>query len=636
MIPETGGGMNEYESKLTSAREAAARLRSGQHVVIGSGAAEPQALVEALAARREELFDVEVLHLLTLGPAPYADPAFAGHLRHNAFFIGPNVRGAVTQGLADYTPCYLFEIPSMIRSGRVRVDAALIEVAPPRGGSCSLGVSVDILRAAVEAADYVVAQVNAHMPATHGNTLLPLSEIDAFVPGDHALPELPRPEATAAALWIGRYVAQLVDDGATIQAGIGAVPNAVLAALAEKKDLGVHSELISDGVLSLLEAGAVTGRRKTLHPDKVVCSFCFGGARLYEAVARPEFEFHPVDYVNDPFVIARNDKMVSINSALEVDLTGQVAADSLGHSFYSGVGGQVDFIRGAARSKGGRSIIAMPSTADAGRCSRVRCCLREGAGVVTTRADVDFVVTEYGIASLKGRTIRERALALVGIAHPRFREELLAQAKRRGYLDAGHVLPPAGDRYLVELECRRRFGDLDVFFRPIKPTDERRLKDLFYSQSKETTLMRFGVPLRFLSEAQFQDLVTIDYLSSVAIAAFAPYKDSIRMIGVGRFYADPGGKTAEAAVTVHDDYQVRGIGTFLIDYLAWIAKERGLESLRCEVMTPSSGMLRTLQRRFTKIRESGAGPDGVTLTARLADWKGRGNPVLEPAPARSR
>lgn len=613
----------------TSAAEAVKRIRSGQHVLVGSGAAEPQRLVEALAARRGELFDVEVLHLLTLGAAPYAGPEFAGHLRHNALFIGPNVRAAVGVGLADYTPCYLSEIPAMIRSGRLRVDAVLTQVAPPDGGGCSLGVSVDIVKAAVESADFVVAQVNRRMPATRGESRVPLSQIDALVEADMPLPTLAPQAPTAVAGRIGRYVAQLVEDGSTIQAGIGSVPNAVLAALADKRDLGVHSELVSDGVLALVAGRTVTGRRKTVNPGRVVASFCLGSARLYEAVGQlRDFEFYPSDYVNDPCVIQRNEHMVAINSALSVDLTGQVAADSVRGSFYSGVGGQVDFIRGAARSKGGKAIIAMPSTAANG-VSRIVACLPEGTGVVTTRADVDFVVTEFGIASLKGRTIRERALALSAVAHPAYRRQLVDDAKSRGFLDAGHITPLPELPYPIELECRRRFGDADIFFRPMKPSDERRLKDLFYSQSKETTLMRFGVPLRFLSEQQFQDLVSIDYVDSMAIAAFAPYRDSLRMIGVGRYYVEPGGRAAEAAVTVHDDYQRRGIGTFLMDCLAWSARRRGLETLRCDVMTSSTRIQRMLKRSFARFTESGASPDGTSITVMLADWKGLGNPAQQ-------
>lgn len=621
--------MDIYQGKKTTAQKALETVRSGQRVLIGSGAAEPQRLVEALAARSAELADVEVLHLLTLGSAPYAETKFKGHLRHNALFIGANVRGAVAQGLADYTPCFLSEVPSLIRSGRIPVDAALISVAPPEGGFCSLGVSVDILKAAIETAGTVVAQVNARMPWSEGDTRVLVEDIDAFVESDQPLPELPRPEYTAASLWIGRYVSSLIEDGSTLQIGIGAIPNAVLAALSGKKDLGIHSEMVSDGILPLIEKGVITGKAKSLHRGKIVASFCMGTRRLYDTVDHnPLFEFHPCDYVNNPMIIARNDRMAAVNSALQVDLTGQVAADSLAHRFHSGVGGQVDFMRGASMSPGGRSIIAMPSTAKNGTVSRIVVALAEGTGVVSTRADVDFVVTEYGIASLKGKTIADRAVALISVAHPDYRRQLLDAAKRVRYLDAGYSLPPYSGPYAVELEVKIAFKNQDVFFRPIKPSDERRLKEMFYGQSAKTTYLRFGIPLKRLSERQFQQMVAIDFRSSMAIAGFVKEDGGEKMMAVARYYADSKDEIAEAAFTVLDRYQGRGIGTFLLDYLVYIGKERGLKGFRAEVMDVNAPMRRVLEKCFKKLKERDLGPDGVSLTALFSDWKGKGNPAL--------
>ena len=422
-------------SRFVSAEEALRPVRSGQHLVVGSGAAEPQALVAALSAKGPELCDAEVLHLLTLGAAPYAHARFEGRIRHNALFIGPNVRGAVEKGLADYTPCFLSEIPGMFRSGRIRVDAALIQCTPFEGGAASLGVSVDIVKAAVEAADYVVAQVNPRMPWTLGDTLIREDQVDALVLGPEEPIALPVPAPTPAARWIGRDIASLVADGDTLQAGIGAIPDAALAALSAKKDLGIHSEMISDGLYRLWRAGVANGSRKSLHPGKAVGTFAMGSRELYAALDRnPAFEFHPADYVNSPLTIARNERMVSINSALQVDLTGQVCSDSIGTRFYSGFGGQVDFIRGAARSRGGRPIIALPSTARDGRVSRIVDALPEGSGVVTSRGDVHYVVTEHGVASLYGKSLRERAQELIAIAHPDFRSDLRAAARRRRLL----------------------------------------------------------------------------------------------------------------------------------------------------------------------------------------------------------
>ncbi|HVE13506.1 MAG TPA: GNAT family N-acetyltransferase, partial [Elusimicrobiota bacterium] len=620
-----------YLGRKMSAREALAPIRSGARVLVGSGAAEPQELTHALAARGTELCNIEVLHLLTLGTAPYAQAKYRDCFRHNALFIGPNVRDAVARGLADYTPCFLSEVPRLIRSGRIPVDVALIEVTPPEGGVCSLGVSVDIVKAAVEAAEYVVAQVNCAMPWTLGDSFIKVSDIDAFVVKEEPILELPRPEPTAAALWIGRYVARLIEDGDTIQAGIGAIPDAVLSALMDKKDLGIHSEMISDGVLALWRAGKITGARKSLHPGKIVAGFCLGSRALYEAVSRnPTFEFYPSDYVNAPSVIAKNERMVAINSALQVDLTGQVGADSLGHRFYSGVGGQVDFIRGAAASPGGRSIIALPSTAKKGSVSRIVPAMSEGTGVVTSRADIDFVVTEYGIASLKGKTIRERAVALIQVAHPKHRAELAKAAKAVGYLDEGHVLPVLEEPYRAELEAKRRFGEEEVFFRPIKPSDERYLKELFYTQSQETTYLRYGMALKRLSEKQFQEMVAIDYRNSMAIAAFARAGGRQRMIAVARYYVLPGSKSAEAAFTVHDDFQGLGIGRFLVHYLSWIAQERGLEAFEAEVLSVNGPMRRLFRESFRGARERILGPDGVLISVRLAERKGAGNPALAP------
>lgn len=619
-----------YSGRRMTAQEAVAPIRSGMRVLLGSGAAEPQHLVEALTARGPQLTDTEVVHLLTLGAAPYVQPQFEGHFRHNALFIGPNVREAVRKGAADYTPCFLSEIPRLIRAGRIPVDAVLIEVAPPENGVCSLGVSVDILKAAVESASWVVAQVNPRMPWTLGDSFLRVEDIDAFVSCEEPILELPAAEPTAVALWIGRYAASLIEDGSTLQIGIGSLPDAVLSCLEGKKDLGIHSEMISDGVLRLFEKGVITGRRKSLRPEQIVASFCMGSRRLYDAIDRnPDFQFHPSDYVNSPAVIAQNDRMVAINSALQIDLTGQVGADSLGRRFYSGVGGQVDFIRGASWSKDGRSIIVLPSTAREGAVSRIVPALSEGTGVVTTRADIDFVVTEYGIASLKGKTIVERAVALIAVAHPDHREELAAAAKAWGYLDAGHVLPASPEPYRVDLETKRGFGGREVFFRPLKPTDERRLKELFYGQSVVTTLRRFGIPLARLSERQFQELVAIDFRNSMAIAAFARDGAREKMIAVGRYNADRKGGVAEAAFTVRDDYQGLGIGTFLVDYLSWIAKESGLEGFHAELTAADPRMGRILGRRFEKVAQSSLGADGVRITVRFADWRGRGNPARE-------
>ena len=424
-------GRRLLHDRLVTAAEAVRHVRSGDHIFIGSGCGEPQALVRALA-ENDSVVEGEILHILTLGVAPYADPRFPGRFRHNALFIGANVRDAVRAGHADYTPVFLSEIPALFRSGRLQVDVALIQVSPPdRAGYVSLGISVDVVRSAVEAANVVLAEVNPAMPRTHGDSFVHVRDIDAFVACDTPLLELPPSEPDAVCREIARNVATLIRDGATLQMGIGEIPQALTPLLANKHDLGVHTEMFSDGIVDLVEGGVVTGRRKNIHKGKVVTAFCMGSRRLYDYVDdNPLFEFLGVDFVNDPFVIARHDDMVAINSALQVDLTGQVCADSIGCKFFSGIGGQVDFIRGASRSRGGKPIIAIRSTAQHGSVSRIVPVLSEGAGIVTSRGDVHYVVTEYGIANLYGRTVRERTMALISIAHPSFRAELRDAARR--------------------------------------------------------------------------------------------------------------------------------------------------------------------------------------------------------------
>ena len=425
-----------YERRQGSAAQAVAPIRSGQRVFVGSNGAEPQTLVEALTCCSDHLAQTEIVHILTLGMAPYSEARFEKQFRHNAFFIGANVRDAVNAGRADYTPIFLSELPALFRSGQTPLDAALIMVSPPDAhGYCSLGISVDVVKAAAESAHYVVAEVNRQMPRTLGDSCLHVSEIHAFVASDRPLLELPPSRESAVAQRIGRHVADIVEDGATLQMGIGAIPDAVLSCLDTKRDLGIHTEMFSDGILPLIESGIINGRRKSLHSGKIVASFCIGTRGLYDFVDNnPSVEFHPTEYVNDPFVIAQNDRMVAVNAALELDLTGQVCADSIGERFYSGIGGQVDFIRGAARSRGGKAVIALPSTATLPNgtvVSRIVPILAPGAGVVTSRGDVHYVATEWGIVNLHGKSIRERAVSLIAIAHPDFRDALQEAAEER-------------------------------------------------------------------------------------------------------------------------------------------------------------------------------------------------------------
>lgn len=425
-----------YQSKLTTIDAALASVQSGDRLYIGGGAGVPRELAAGLVQRADSLQGVEITHIVTFDDAVYARPEYEAAFRVNALFIGGNVRSAVQNGRADFTPVFLSEIPRLFLEGHLPLDVTLISLSPPdKHGFCSYGVEVGTTKSAADSARIVVAEINPQMPRTHGNSFIHVSQLDHIVEVDYPLPEAPQGGGTDVHDRIGRIVADMIPDGATLQMGIGSIPDAVLRHLHHHRDLGIHSELFSDGVIDLVENGVITCARKTFHVGKIIAGFLFGTQRLYNYVDdNPIFEMHPTEYINDPFNIARNARMVAINSALQVDLTGQVCADSIGTRFYSGVGGQVDFMRGAARSEGGLPIIALPSTARGGTISRIVATLTEGSGVSTTRNDVHYVVTEFGVAEMYGKSVRERAWALINIAHPQFRRELRAKAQEVGYL----------------------------------------------------------------------------------------------------------------------------------------------------------------------------------------------------------
>ena len=427
----------EYKKKCVNATQALEAVRSGARVWIQSGCGTPSVLVKALVERAPEVRDVEVVHMMTLGSADYTKPEFEGHFRHRGLFLGANVRPAVAAGRADYTPIFLSEIEGLFESGAMPLDVVLMQVSPPDAhGFVSLGSTVDCTMTAARCAKTVIAEVNEMVPRTHGETHIHVSRISAIVETSRPLLELCKEPCTETHLRVGRNVASLIPDGATIQTGIGGISEAVLACLGDKRDLGIHSEMVPDGVVDLFESGVLNGSRKSLHRGKAVLSFVLGTKRLFDFIHdNPSFEFRSISYTNDPFVVAQNERMVAINSALQLDITGQVCADSLGTKPYSGFGGQLDFIRGAARSKGGVPIIALPSTAMGGTISRIVPMLDPGAGVVTSRADVHYVVTEHGVAYLHGKTLRERAEALIAIADPRFQGELEDFAVRSHYLE---------------------------------------------------------------------------------------------------------------------------------------------------------------------------------------------------------
>jgi len=596
----------DYRDVVVTAEQAVAHVQPGQRVFVGTACGVPQALVHALAARSSELADTEIVHLLTLGEAPYAEKELAAHFSVNSFFIAQNVRDIIQEGLGDYTPIFLSDIPRLFSSGQLPLDVALIHVTPPdENGMCSLGISVDIVKSAAQNARLVIAQVNPQMPRTLGNSMLHVHDMDYLVPVDTPLIEVHRSEPNEVTRAIGEYIAALVDDGATIELGIGRIPESVLEFLKDKRDLGIHTEMFTDEIIDLVEAGVITGSRKTLDRDKIVASFCMGTKRIYDFIDNnPDVSFHPTEYVNDSFIIAQQHKMVAINVALEVDLTGQVCADSLGTRFYSGIGGQVDFNRGAARSQGGKAIIAMPSTAGGGEISRIVCHLSPGAGVVTTRGDVHYVATEYGVAYLHGKSVQERALALMSIAHPKFREQLLKDAIGAKYVR--EELADFSNKIVVGPKDIRTSMLLDdgtqLSIRPVHPTDEPHVRELFYGLSQHSLYTRFMSRMKWVPRKQLQEFVYIDHRNEVSILATIPAADGEDIVGMGGYYLEPRTNRAEVAFVIDDTWQNRHIGSFLMKHLVNIARRNGIAGFTAEVLDENRAMQSVFNHCGLKIR----------------------------------
>jgi acyl-CoA hydrolase/ribosomal protein S18 acetylase RimI-like enzyme len=510
------------------------------------------------------------------------------------------VREAVNQGRADYTPIFLGEIPRLFQSGRVVIDVALISVSPPdEHGYCSYGVSCDIVKSAAEAAHVVVAEVNAQMPRVLGDCFIHVNDIDHLVESNRPVLEAVQGEPDELAMRIGKHIAALVEDGATLQLGIGTIPDAALHYLGDFKNLGIHTEMFSDGIIPLVEKGIVNNSEKTLHRGKIIMTFVMGSRKLYDFIDNnPMVECHPVEYTNDPFIIAANHKMISINSAIEVDLTGQVCADSLGEMFYSGIGGQVDFVRGASRSKGGKPIIALPSTAQDETISRIVPTLKPGAGVVTSRGDVHYVVTEYGAAYLHGKNIRERAIALIQVAHPKFRPWLLSEAKARRLVYRDQIeLPVSTPIYPDEME---RWVDLrdgsKLFLRPLKLTDEPLLREMFYKLSPESVHYRFFRMIKAMPHEKLQEFLKVDYDADMAIVGLTGRQQDAPAVAIAHYSKDPRTNFADAAFLVRDDWQGRGVGTILMKMLVESAREHGLAGFTADVLANNAGMLRVFHR----------------------------------------
>lgn len=571
-------------------------LADGNRLYIASGCGEPQHLVRSLLEILPEYRDLEIVQNLSFGSLPEDWSPFQQNARIKTFFVGPKSREAVNSGLADYIPIYFSSVPSLLKNEPFwALDLALIQVTPPdEHGFCSMGISVGTVKSAAESARIIIAQVNPNMPRTLGDSFIHVSRIHYFVEHDEPLLEIHVTERSAVAERIARYVSILVEDGSTIQIGFGRIANSVLRYLEDKKDLGIHTEILTDAHLHLIRKGAVSGLMKTVHQGKIVASFCMGTKELYEFVGdNPEVELYPIDYVNDRHLISQHDRMVAINSALEIDLTGQICADSIGHKVYSGIGGYVDFMHGAASARMGKTIIVLPSTSPDGRRSRIVSHLTNGAGVVSSRSNIRYIVTEFGIAYLHGKTIRERALALINIAHPRFREKLLAEAKLLHYVYEDQILPPIYEPlYPGQWETQQLFtGGIEVFFRPIKPTDERGLQEFFYSLPDQDIYYRFLSAMKVFPHRNTQGMCNIDYEHEMAIVGVTGAIGSEQIIGIGRYILDQKTNIAEVDFAVAAGWQRKGIGTFLLHYLSEIAKSVGISGFVAYVLASNRRML---------------------------------------------
>ncbi len=500
----------------------------------------------------------------------------------------------MADGKADYTPIFLSEIPALIKRGQGRCQTVLLQLSPPdRHGYCSMGIHVDIQRAALESADLVIAEINPNMPRTFGDAEVHIKDLNYLIEVNTPLLELPFTEPDEIAMRIGFHISRLIEHGSCLQMGIGNIPNAVLKCLLDKHDLGIHTEMFSDGILELVKNGNITNRYKRVFPGKIVTSFAMGSRKLYDFVDdNPGIRFLTSDIVNSPRTISKNDRVVAVNSALQVDLTGQVCADSLGYKFYSGIGGQVDFIRGAALSKGGTSILALPSTAMNGSISRIVPHLDEGAGVVTSRGDVHHVATEYGVAYLHGKTIRQRALALIAIAHPDFRSELLNSVVQKHYVfQDENILQQDYTNYPESLEHRHQFKRNELYVRPLRVTDERAVQEFFYSHRPDTVYNRYFNSKKQLSRHEASSLVCVDYKTSMAIAAFEMNGQQERLIAIARYTLNPRRNYAETAIVVHEDFRRQGIAEYLLAQLKEHAQCQRIEGFYSEVLPTNTTMI---------------------------------------------
>lgn len=599
--------MNLPESikrKLVSAEEAVSIITPGENVFVGTACATPRTLIAAMENSSKNLSDLQIFHFLTDGAIPMKDGKPTTRYKHRTFFVGTDTRELIKSGQSDYVPIPIAQVPSLIENGRIAVDTALVQVSLPEGDQyVSLGISVDITKCAVRNAKKVIAELNPNMPLTYGDTFIPIDQIDHFVLVDTPLFEYEHPAVESAIVeQIARYVAGIIDDGSTLQIGLGRIPNHMLKFLETRRDIGIHSDVITDSLIELTNKGIITGRRKSMHQNQIVTSYCLGTRRLYDMVHRnPLFAFYPLEYVCNQFNISRNNKMVSVSQAFAIDLTGQICADQFAGEFYGGVSTQPDFLRGAAASPGGKPIICLPSTTEDGKYSRIRPLLMSGEGVTISRSDVHYIITEYGIAYLFGKSIRERALALIEIAHPDFRTWLLEEAKKLGYVRTDQSLK-SKVAYPIEEEREMTMKNGSrIMIRPTKASDVEMLQNLFYHMSKQDIYTRFFTRLQSLPVSKAQHFCNVDFETAMAFIAVTGARENEQIVGSSMYVMDHATNLAEVAFMIRPEWQSVGLGRALQGRLAEYARSKGLRGFTAQVLMENEKMIKLIKQVSDKI-----------------------------------
>ncbi len=617
-----------YPKKFPSENAIFSKVKKGDKIFIGTGCGEPQYLVSALVKFVEKhpkaVLDAELMQVWTLGVAPWKDDRFDYNIRHNSFFIGDDTRDTVNAGLADYTPIFLSRVPELLKDRVIDIDVAMFQGSmPDKNGFISLGISVDITKAAIESADMTIAQLNPRMPRVHGDTFVHIKDIDYAVYKEQELIEYIPQAPGHISQRIGKYVARIIEDGDTIQLGYGSLPNAILANIVDKKNIGIHTELLTDSMIDLIEKGVINNSKKSIDRGKTVAAFCMGSTETYDYIDdNPGIEFKEISYTNNPLVIAEIDDMTAINAALQVDLTGQSTSESIGSQFYSGIGGHADFMRGANLSKNGKTILVLESTAKNETISRIVPFLDSGAGVTLNRGDINYIVTEFGTAYLHGRNIRERAMDIIAIAHPKFRAELIEKAKELNliYKDQAYIPGKRGE-YPEHLETiRESTSGMILNFRPVKINDEPLIKDFFYSLSDKSFQRRFMSSNKEMPHSRRQDFVVIDYTKELTLLACIEVSGKEVVVGMGQIFKHPGGKIGEVSFAVRDDYQNQHIATDMLSYLTEIAISDDMEGFTAEVLVENKPMLRVFEKMGFDIEkkvENGT----YEILMKFDDWK---------------